>query len=87
MQGKVIKYFIKSSPVGEVNFVLEDVCKLVDKEVLEGAEIKQALRDHFELHRQHVKLEDGRVAMVSAIGRNNAAQLPDGSSSEFVYFD
>ena len=87
VQGKVIKYFIKSSPVGEVNFVLDDVCKIVDKECLESPEIKQALRDHFEQHRQHVTLEDGRIAMVTAIGRNNAAELPDGSTAEFVYFD
>ena len=87
VQGKVIKYFIKSSPVGEVNFVLDDVCKIVDKEFLEAPEIKQALRDHFEQHRQHVTLEDGRIAMVTAIGRNNATEMPDGTTSEFVYFE
>ena len=37
---KVIKYFIKSCPVGEVNFVLKDLCSIVDKEIIEGDEIK-----------------------------------------------
>lgn len=86
-QAKVIKYFIKSSPVGEVNFVLEDVEKIVDKECLESEEIKQALRDHFESHRIQVKLDDGRMAMVSKIGVNNHVEHDDGTKSEFVYFD
>lgn len=50
-QIKVVKYFIKSSPVGEVNMVLKDVCNIIDKEVLNTEEIKQALREYFEEHR------------------------------------
>ena len=88
MQNKVIKFYIKSSPVGEVNMVLKDVEKIVDKEMLEGPEIKQAMRDHFEAHNAHVVLEDGRTALVTAIGRNNAVTAEDGSvSHEFVYYD
>ena len=70
-QIKVVKYFIKSSPVAEVNMVLKDVCNILDKEILNHEEIKQALREYFEEHRQHIKLADGRIAMVTDIGRQN----------------
>ena len=33
MQIKIVKYFIKSSPVGEVNLILKDVFNIVDKEI------------------------------------------------------
>lgn len=68
-QAKIVKYFIKSSPVGEVNMVLKDVFNIVDKEIMETEEIKTALREYFEEHRQHINLPDGRVAVVTAIGR------------------
>ena len=87
VQNKLIKYFINITPVGEINMVLKDVCNIIDKEFLESAEIKQALKDHFELHRQHVKLPDGRVAMVTDIGRNNPIDNGDGTTNDFVYFD
>ena len=67
--------------------MLKDVCNIVDKEILESADIKQALRDHFEQHRQHIKLDDGRVAIVTAIGRNNAVEVEGSPLHEFVYFD
>jgi len=51
VQGKIIKYFIKSSPVGEVNLILKDVCNLVDAEIMNAPDIKQALREYFESHR------------------------------------
>lgn len=51
MKGKIIKYFIKSSPVGEVNLILKDVCNLVDAEIMNAPDIKQALREYFESHR------------------------------------
>jgi hypothetical protein len=52
MQAKVIKYFIKSSPVGELGLVMKDVENLVDQSVLQSEEVKQAMREHFEQHRQ-----------------------------------
>jgi hypothetical protein len=88
MQGKIIKYFIKSSPVGEVNLILKDVCNLVDAEIMNAPDIKQALREYFESHRQQIKLEDGRMAMVSELGRQNPiTNEEDGTSIDFVYFD
>lgn len=50
-QIKVVKYFIKSSPVGEVNMVLKDVCNIIEKEILDSEDIKMALREYFEEHR------------------------------------
>lgn len=60
MQVKVVKYFIKASPVGEVNMVLKDVCNIIDKEILDNPEIHAAMREYFEQHKQHIKLPDGR---------------------------
>lgn len=85
---KVVKYFIKSSPVGEVNMVLKDVCNIIDKEVLASDEIKQALREYFEEHRQHIKLPDGRIAMITDMGRQNPIANEEGvTTADFVYFD
>jgi len=85
---KVVKYFIKSSPVGEVNMVLKDVCNIIDKEVLGSDEIKTALREYFEEHRQHIKLPDGRIAMITDMGRQNPIVNEEGATTaDFVYFD
>jgi hypothetical protein len=87
-QIKVVKYFIKSSPVGEVNMVLKDVCNIIDKEVLGSDEIKTALREYFEEHKQHIKLPDGRIAMVTDLGKQNPIVNEEGATtSDFVYFD
>lgn len=85
---KVVKYFIKSSPVGEVNMVLKDVCNIIDREILGSDEIKTAMREYFEEHRQQIKLPDGRTAMVTDIGRQNAITDEEGNpKADFVYFD
>ena len=92
-QAKVVKYFIKSSPVGEVNMVLKDVLNIVDKEIMESEEIKTALREYFEEHRQHITLPDSRVAVVTAIGRQNPIfeTAEEGAepklAASFVYYD
>ena len=51
MQVKIVKYFIKSSPVGEVNMVLNDVCNIIDREILNNADIQTALKEYFETHK------------------------------------
>ena len=87
LQCKVVKYFIKSSPVGEVNMVLKDVCNIVDKEILNNPDIQTALREYFELHKQHIKLPDGRIALVTEIGRQNPITNEGEPAQPFVYFD
>ena len=88
MQNKIIKYVIKSSPVGEVNLILKDVSNIVDAEVMNSPDIKQALKEYFESHRQQIKLSDGRMAMVSELGRQNPiSNEEDGTTQDFVYFD
>jgi hypothetical protein len=88
-QVKVVKYFIKSSPVGEVKMVLGDVCNIIDDEILNNEDIKNALREYFESHRQHVKLPDGKIALVTEIGRQNVIEATEegGKPESFVYFD
>ena len=69
MRIKIVKYFIKSSPVGEVNLILKDVFNIIDKEIVKNEDIQTALKEYFEMHKAHIKLPDGRLAMVTEIGR------------------
>lgn len=83
-----MKYFIKASPVGELNLVLADVMNIVDKELFEHADIKQAVREYFESHRQQIKLPDGQNALVNEMWRQNPIEATDDAKAEeFVYFD
>ena len=68
--------------------VLKDVCNIIDKEILDNADIHVAMREYFELHKQHIKLPDGRTALVTEIGRQNPiAGDGEGEAQPFVYFD
>jgi F-actin capping protein alpha subunit len=70
---KVCKYFIKSSPVGELHEVLDDIGKVLgSQDFLSTPEIKDALRDYYETHKLHVTFSDGRTAMVAPMGRQEA---------------
>ena len=71
MKIKIVKYFIKSSPVGEVNLILKDVFNIIDREIVKSEDIQNGLKEYFEMHKQHIKLPDGRLAMVTEIGRQN----------------
>ena len=86
MQKKIVKYFIKSSPVAEVNMILKDLFNIIDREIINNEDIQNALKEYFELHKQHIKLPDGRIAMVTEIGRQNAVG-EEGNMNPFVYFD
>ncbi len=63
---KIIKYFVKVSPVGEIQDVLDDISSILgSQDFLTNADTKQALRDYYEHHKQHIQLHDGRVAIVT----------------------
>lgn len=66
---RVIKYFIKSSPVGELSDVLEDVSNIIGNEFLQTPEIKQALREYYEAHKIQLSFPDGTQAIVAQSGR------------------
>ena len=63
---KIIKYFIKNSPVGEVQDVLEDIANIIGNDFLASPDIKQALREYYETHMQHINFEDGRIGIVNS---------------------
>ena len=69
--------------------ILADLTNIIDKDILLNEDIQNALKEYFELHKQHIKLPDGRIAMVSEIGRQNAlpAEEDDKPANPFVYFD
>jgi len=79
---KVINYFIKNAPVGEVHEVLADVAKIVGLQSLNHDKVKEAIRNHLEEHKSHVKLPDGRLAMINSSERQE--NTPEG---HFSYFD
>ena len=45
---KVVKYFIKNAPVGEVYDVLNDVKKITGEEALANADVRNSMREHLE---------------------------------------
>ena len=48
---KVTKFCIKSSPIGEVKDVLEDISTILgNTEFLGQPEVRQALREYYEAH-------------------------------------
>ncbi len=49
--------------------------------------MKQAIREYFEQHRQQIKLDDGRIAFVNEMWRQNPIEVEEGKVEEFVYFD
>jgi hypothetical protein len=66
---KVIKYFIKSSPVGEVKDVLDDIATILGQtEFLNDPEVKQALREYYEAHLQQIVCGDKKL-LVDGQGR------------------
>jgi hypothetical protein len=67
---KVCKYFIKSSPVGELHEVLDDIGKVLgSNDFLQTQDIKDQLREYYEAHKLHLTFGDGTTALVSAHGR------------------
>jgi hypothetical protein len=71
---KVCKYFIKSSPVGELHEVIDDITKVFggNSEFLSTPEIKDSLRDYFESHRLHVHFPNGTTGLVAVMGRQES---------------
>lgn len=69
---KVCKYFIKSSPVGELHEVLDDVGKVLgSSEFLSTPEIKDTLREYYESHKLNLHFPNGQTALVSVHGRQD----------------
>ena len=66
---------------------MKDVHNIIDKEIEQSEEIQQAFKEHFEQHKWHINLPDGRLALVTEIGRQNPVQDEAGNTNQFVYFD
>ena len=85
---KIIKYFIKSSPVGEVKDVLDDLAIISgNSSLLQREELQLALREYFEAHGQHFFVDE-RAVLVNALGRQEAGEGEESEEPKpFVYFD
>ncbi|CDW79564.1 f-actin capping protein alpha subunit [Stylonychia lemnae] len=66
---RVIKFFIKNSPVGELADVLEDISNIIGQDFLKQPEIKQALREYYEAHKIQLSFTDGSQGLVTGLGR------------------
>ena len=86
-----MKYFIKSSPVGELQEVIKNLQTISGATYFDKGIMKDALREYYESHRIQIKLPDDRIVMVNEMWRQNPIQPseenPDQEPEEFVYFD
>ena len=60
---------MKSSPVNELGLIMNDIEKLAGAELLQSDEVKMAIREHYEMHRQQFTLSDGRIVFVNKMWR------------------
>lgn len=60
---------MKSSPVNELGLIMKDIEKLAGAELLQSDEVKLAMREHYETHRQQFALPDGRIVFVNKMWR------------------
>lgn len=81
---KALKYLIRVTPTGEMQDVLHHLATLCgSQEAMEqNADIVSQLRKWYESHRYHVKLPDGRLALVTAEGSAGSAE-----NGDFLYYD
>jgi hypothetical protein len=68
---KVIKYIIKSTPVGELNDVLDDLQNIVGQDFVNNSDVRQALREYYESHKQHFPYSDDSPTLVTSAGRQD----------------
>jgi hypothetical protein len=68
---KVIKYIIKSTPVGELNDVLDDLQNIVGQDFVNNSDVRQALREYYESHKQHFPYAEDCPTLVTTAGRQD----------------
>lgn len=80
---KVVKYFIKNAPVGEVYDVLGDVKKICGEELCSAPDVRDAIREHLETHHVQCDLPDGGGKVMI-----NFSERQESSRENFVcYYD
>lgn len=79
---RVVKFFIKSSPVGELSDVLEDISNIIGQDFLTNDDIKQALRDYYEQHKIQLSFPDGTQVLVTQEGRQEPIVSYTGAATQ-----
>lgn len=51
LKDKVLKYFIKNSPVGELQAIIKDLEVIAGAEYFSNPTVRDALREYYESHR------------------------------------
>ena len=80
-QTKVVKYFIKNAPVGEVYDVLGDVKKICGEEICSHPDVRNSIREHLETHHVQCDLPDGGKAMI------NLSERQENQGDFVCYYD
>lgn len=84
----IAKYFIMSSPTGEVHDVLLDVAKLVnDPNVLSDGAIRKIMTEYNHEQLQPAKTPDGHSLVVSTYGALGEDKYLDPSTGKVLKFD
>jgi len=84
----IATYFIMSTPVGEVDFVVADTQKLIDDaEVLTQTKLTGILQDYNIEHRTTAKTPSGHGCCVSSFGMVSANEYLDPKSGDVLVFD
>ena len=67
---KVLRYFIKSSPVAELESLLNDIAQITgSKDFLQTGDLHEAIREYHERHLTHHTLPDGTKVLLTPTGR------------------
>ena len=69
-----MKYFIKNSPVGELQDVIKNLKVISGDTYFDTGLMKESLREYYESHRIQIKLPDGRQVMVNEMWRQDPIQ-------------
>jgi len=83
----IATYFIMSSPIGEVDFVVADTKKLVDSEdILSTTALTKILKDYNIENRIRVDV-DGKKTLISSYGMVNDTEFVDPTTGKIFVFN
>jgi len=85
---QIATYFIMSTPVGEVDFVVQDTSKLVaDKSIFGEEQITRILQDYNVEHTTAAATPTGHKCSVSSYGMVSPNEFLDPKSGDVLTFD
>jgi len=84
----IATYFIMSSPVGELDFVIADTKKLVDSnEILSPTALGKILKDYNVEQMVAVKTNEGKKTLITTHGMVSDNEFVDPNAGKILIFD